>query len=98
MFVWVHGGGEVRLNGFGRIVEHTWLDLAPYYQHVSLGANCIMPDHVHGIIILNGNGGGSVIGEEPSPEFVISSMIPMPDRGGTRPCASNKRHALLEIV
>lgn len=42
----------MRLNRFGRIVEHAWDDLPNHYPHALLDVFCVMPDHVHGIIVL----------------------------------------------
>jgi putative transposase len=44
--------GEMRLNQFGKIVERAWFDLPKHYPHVELGTFCIMPNHVHAVIIL----------------------------------------------
>jgi putative transposase len=42
----------VILNGLGEIVKHAWHDLPNHYSHVFPDQFCIMPNHVHGIIIL----------------------------------------------
>ena len=52
--------GIIRLNRFGRIVELAWFDLPRHYPHVTLDAFVIMPDHVHGIIVLNEYGDTSI--------------------------------------
>ena len=39
-------------NGNARIVRECWLGLPDHYPHVSLDAFVVMPDHVHGIIVL----------------------------------------------
>lgn len=39
-------------NGNASIVRDCWLDLPDHYPHVSLDAFVVMPDHVHGIIVL----------------------------------------------
>jgi REP element-mobilizing transposase RayT len=44
--------GEMRLNEFGKIVERAWFDLPKHYPHVKLGTFCIMPNHVHAVIVL----------------------------------------------
>jgi REP element-mobilizing transposase RayT len=44
--------GEMRLNKIGRIVQFAWNDLPKWHRHVRLGAFCIMPNHVHAVIIL----------------------------------------------
>lgn len=48
--------GEMLLNQFGKIVQHTWFDLPKHYSHIELGTFCIMPNHVHAVIIIVGAG------------------------------------------
>lgn len=43
---------EMKLNRFGKIVQDAWCDLPKHYPHVELDAFCIMPNHVHAIIVL----------------------------------------------
>ena len=45
--------GEMRLNEYGKIVETVWNNLPHHYPHIELGAFIIMPNHAHGIIIIN---------------------------------------------
>ncbi len=44
--------GVVRLNEVGIIAQQTWDELPVHYPHVSLDAFVVMPNHVHGIILL----------------------------------------------
>jgi len=48
--------GEMRLNEAGRMVQDVWNDLPRYYPDVALDAFVVMPNHIHGIIILVGAG------------------------------------------
>ncbi len=55
--------GEIMLSDIGEIAEECWLKIPDHFPFVKLGAFIIMPNHVHGIIIidkhddeLNGNG------------------------------------------
>jgi REP-associated tyrosine transposase len=53
-------GNVMRLNRNGEIVSQTWRDLPRHYAHVKLDAFVVMPNHVHGIVVLNpvdGRGG-----------------------------------------
>lgn len=43
---------EMILNDAGRIVNDTWHDLPNHNPNIELDAWCIMPNHVHGIIII----------------------------------------------
>ena len=45
--------GKMILNKYGEIVKFTWEDLPNYNPHVTLDQFVIIPNHVHGIIILN---------------------------------------------
>ncbi|MBZ0281451.1 MAG: transposase [Anaerolineae bacterium] len=44
---------HMRLNGCGEIVQQCWLDIPAHFPHVSLDAFVVMPNHFHGIIIIN---------------------------------------------
>jgi putative transposase len=44
--------GVVRPNEMGTIVQQTWDELPTHYHGIELDAFIVMPNHVHGIIIL----------------------------------------------
>jgi REP element-mobilizing transposase RayT len=44
--------GAMRLNDAGRIVNDIWVALPTHYPGIALDAFVVMPNHVHGIIIL----------------------------------------------
>jgi putative transposase len=51
--------GEMILNEYGKIVKQQWLWLQKQYNYVSLDEFVIMPNHLHGLLIINndvGNG------------------------------------------
>ena len=78
--------GDMHLNMAGEIVQAAWEDLPRHYPHVVLGEFCVMPNHVHGIIILTDDDyrtGGSCRGG--------SEARPYPNHPTTR-------HGLPEIV
>ena len=92
--------GEINLNRNGYIVRDDWFDLPNHYRHVELGAFVIMPNHVHGIIVLidDGRGGSSITGGTISPDDLTVGADPMPINQ-TRPYVKSKpRHGLSEIV
>src|SRR5690348_5508388 len=43
---------EMRLNSLGRIVERCWFDLRDHYPQIDLENFIVMPNHVHGIVVL----------------------------------------------
>lgn len=47
-------GGEMMLNESGRAVQEVWEGLPAHFSQVFLDAFVIMPNHLHGIIVLNG--------------------------------------------
>ena len=67
--------GIMILNQYGRIVEQCWFDLPNHYFNLILDAFVIMPNHLHGIMIIdntretvvsgNADGGVSVNGGVP---------------------------------
>ncbi|MDD5032092.1 MAG: transposase [Patescibacteria group bacterium] len=48
--------GKMILNNCGRIVEKCWFDLLNHYGNCKLDEFIIMPDHFHGIIIIDNAG------------------------------------------
>ena len=45
--------GKMKLNSLGLICEDIWKSIPQHYKLVELDYHVIMPNHVHGIIILN---------------------------------------------
>lgn len=85
--------GEMRLNAFGEIVRQAWFDLPNHYGHVELDAFVVMPNHIHGIIILTADTVGAGLKPAPTPTPTVGA--------GLRPAptpAPTKRHPLSEIV
>jgi REP element-mobilizing transposase RayT len=44
--------GSVVLNDFGKIADECWRAIPDHFAHVELGAFVVMPNHVHGIIVI----------------------------------------------
>jgi putative transposase len=44
--------GEMQLNTCGEIAQNCWDDLPNHYKHIELDAFVIMPNHVHGIVLI----------------------------------------------
>ena len=57
--------GEMRLNPYGCMVVDVWNNLPNHFPTVALDAFVVMPNHVHGIIVLNKNNmDGSIVGAD----------------------------------
>ena len=67
-------GGEIRLNQFGKIVNQHWLEISATYKNIVLNTYVIMPNHIHGIIIIDEIVGAPLVGARDQS-----------DRVGTRP-------------
>jgi len=44
--------GEMRWNDAGRMVNKCWYEIPAHFPHVELDAFVVMPNHVHGIIVV----------------------------------------------
>lgn len=51
--------GKMELSSLGVIANTLWNEIPEHTRNCGLGAFVIMPDHVHGILILKNNGGDS---------------------------------------
>ncbi len=45
--------GEIKLSNVGEIVKQYWYDLPNHYANCKLDEFVIMPNHVHGIVIID---------------------------------------------
>ena len=53
--------GEMMLNDVGRIVGNVWNDIPTHFPGVELDAFVVMPNHVHGVIVIDGNDDGEIV-------------------------------------
>ena len=59
---------QMQLNNYGKIVKDTWEDLINHNDGIELDAFVVMPNHIHGIIVLVGTGSiEDRAGLEPAP-------------------------------
>jgi REP-associated tyrosine transposase len=84
-------GRKVRLSPAGQIVEEEWLRTAENRQYVDLDAHTVMPNHVHGLIIIREHrfSGGPC---SPSLRHTLSAIV-----GGFKAAAS-RRIGIAEAV
>jgi REP element-mobilizing transposase RayT len=61
--------GIIILNKYGKIVENTWNDLPNHNHQIQLDDSVIMPNHIHGIIVIDEIVSDIVVGagSEPAP-------------------------------
>ena len=70
--------GQMILNGPGQMVELAWHQLPQCYPGVEVDAFAIMPNHVHGIVVLVGAGPGACPEHTGRPQGVAPTMS-LPD-------------------
>jgi len=44
---------EMTLSNYGRIVNECWQSISDHFPNIELGAYVVMPNHVHGIIVIH---------------------------------------------
>ena len=79
---------KMHLSEAGRLAQAVWEGLPTHYPHIRLDAWVVMPNHVHGIVML------TEANADPDP--VGAGFKPATTATGTD--ASNARHGLPEIV
>ncbi|MFH2138776.1 MAG: hypothetical protein ABII88_09725, partial [Candidatus Omnitrophota bacterium] len=52
---------NIKLTRLGNIIEKQWIDMPNQYNNVELDQFMIMPNHIHGIIIINKRTGASPV-------------------------------------
>jgi putative transposase len=62
----------VRLNEIGNIARQTWIELPVHYPHAALDTFVVMPNHVHGIILLADDWEGA--GLKPAPSLKMHAL------------------------
>lgn len=45
--------GEMVLNDLGKISDDCWLEIPEHFPFVKLGEHVVMPNHVHGIVVID---------------------------------------------
>ena len=53
---WHVVNGEMHLNEAGEIAQRCWEDIPHHFPFVELDAFVIMPNHVHGVVVVPGRG------------------------------------------
>jgi len=73
--------GEMRLNDAGRMVLAEWNMLPERFPHVVLDAFVVMPNHVHGIVVITNPATDDTA--TTAPTIVGTGLVPAPDDGAT---------------
>jgi putative transposase len=81
--------GEIHLNEAGEVAQRCWEGIPNHFPSVELDAFVIMPNHVHGIIVIteSGRGEASVLGDTLSRRTGATDASPLREGrpNGTQP-------------
>jgi len=75
--------GEMMLNEFGRLIEKWWHQISVHFPNVETSTFVIMPNHIHGIIVIHDDGRGAVSAPDDDVQIEHSG-------GGTPPLQTRK--------
>jgi REP element-mobilizing transposase RayT len=70
-------GGEMQFSPFGNVARQQWERLPRRFSHIGLDEFMVMPNHVHGIIVIYDDDGWGTAGS-------------LDNRGGTAGCSNDK--------
>jgi len=67
--------GHMQLNNAGQIVERCWQAVPEHFPYVEAGASVVMPNHIHGVLVLNKDVRRGLACQTPT-EFQSSDTLP----------------------
>jgi REP element-mobilizing transposase RayT len=67
--------GKMKLNPNGEIVQSSWIDLPNHYAGINNDVFAVMPNHVHGIIIIHDENRRSGSKPDPTKKHPISEIV-----------------------
>ena len=73
--------GLMELNASGRVAAAQWLRLPNRFSGLELGEWIVMPNHIHGILVITGKGEASRHQSFASPEPIIKDASPLRPNG-----------------
>jgi putative transposase len=73
--------GKTKLSDYGKIADECWWDIPNHFPNVELGAYVVMPNHVHGIIIINDRSDANASDRRDTPWRVPTEQFGKPRSG-----------------
>ena len=81
--------GEMRLADAGHVAEQCWLAIPDHFPHVELDAFVIMPNHVHGIVVVSNTAtSDAAVGANNHSPNHSPNHLPLPFRSPSRTIGS----------
>ncbi len=78
-FFWKIVNNEMILNEVGEIAENVWQEIPRNFNNVELGEFIVMPNHIHGNLVIKENVGASIYGAQSLKKDAINRA---PAKGG----------------
>jgi len=91
--------GQMLMNDTGKVAQQCWLDIPLHFPHAELNEFVIMPNHIHGIIVLHGSGIVGANNDSPNADSTKTNnhtpqMIAQPQNPSTNDSANNDAPAI----
>lgn len=67
--------GKIILNGYGDIIKSNWIEIQHIHKNIELDEFVIMPNHIHGIIIINNVGNAKFAFPTDRTKMTLSKII-----------------------
>jgi len=68
-------GGKIVLSSIGDILEKCWLEIPDHFSQIRLDEFIIMPDHMHGIVVIQEEVGNANLRSLQTPNMNRSKML-----------------------
>ena len=76
--------GKLEPSLYGRVVEQCWTALARHFQNIELDSYAIMPNHLHGVIVITGRGKAFSSQSQQGRKKSSENALPLPSIHGTQ--------------
>ncbi len=90
--------GQMRLNEIGEIVQTWWQWLGSQYEYVGIDRFVVMPNHIHGILILRDNWGGLGDARRGGSRTAPTSQPPRPSYPGQHIAIPKTRKSVGRLI
>jgi len=91
--------GEMKLSRVGAVADGCWREIPDHTHHVELGSFVVMPNHVHGILILRATSSVTVGAHDRAPRTGVPTRAhhgaPLPADGGIAHAAPGSLGAII---
>ena len=85
--------GQMVLNQYGKIVEQYWTEIPLQYTNTVLDKFIVMPNHLHGIIIIT-----DIVGAIPVGAIPVGAIHELPLSQNESPQSQNRRNMIIPKI